>query len=178
MTLGSKTFHQTNCVIHTQSSPAYIYLDEQRLAGCLHGLLGCLELGLELGRLGPGFIELGHELLQLSMEEAVLGPGLLVQSPALLQLRFSVEELGLRLLLLRLHADQLVAGALQLSPGLLQLASGGLELGPGLLQLVLALVQFGRQLVLSGAHGGGDFEQLASGLLQGLQLAAKQDKAD
>lgn len=150
------------------------HLDEQRLVGSLHG---CLQLRLELGSLGPGFIQLGDELLQLSVEDAVLGSHLLVQTPALLQLRFSVEELGLRLVPLRLDVDQLVAGALQLSPGLVQLCLGLLELGPGLLKLVLALVQFGRQLVLSGAHGGGDFEQLTSGLLQGFQLVAKQDKA-
>lgn len=112
------------------------------------------------------------------MEDAVLGSRLLVQSPALLQLRFSVEELGLRLVPLRLDVDELVAGALQLSPGLLQLCFGLLELGPGLLKLVVALVQSGRQLVLGGAHGGGDFEQLTSSLLQGFQLVAKQDKAD
>lgn len=154
-----------------------VYLDEQRLVGCLHGFLRGLELSLELGSLGPGFIELGDELLQLSMEDAVLGPGLLVQSPALLQLSFSVEELGLRLVPLRLDVDELVAGALQLRPGLVQLCFGLLELGPGLLELVLALVQFGRQLVLSGAHGGGDLEQLTSSLLQRFQLVAKQNKA-
>lgn len=112
------------------------------------------------------------------MQDAVLGSCLFVQSPALLQLRFSVEELGLRLVPLRLDVDELVAGALQLSPGLVQLRFGLLELGVGLLQLVLALLQFGRQLVLSGAHGGGHFEQLTSALLQGVQLVGKKDKCD
>lgn len=112
------------------------------------------------------------------MEDAVLGSGLLAHSPALLQLRFSLEELGLRLVLVRLHLGELVAGALQLSPGLVQLCFGLLVLGPGLLQLVLALLQFTCQLVLSGAHGGGDFEQLTSSLLQGFQLVGKRDKSD
>lgn len=112
------------------------------------------------------------------MEDAVLGSRLVVQSLTLLQLRFSVEELALRLVPLRLDVEELLAGALKLSPGLLQLCFGLLELGPGLPKLALALVQFGRQLVLSGAHGGGDFEQLTSSLLQGFQLVAEQDKAD
>lgn len=110
------------------------------------------------------------------MQGAVLGSCLFVQRPALLQLCFSVEELGLRLVPLRLDVEELVAGALQLRPGLVQLRFGLLELGVGLPQLVLALLQFGRQLVLSAAHGGGHFEQLASTLVQRVQLVGKKDK--
>lgn len=99
------------------------------------------------------------------MQDAVLDSGLLIQRSALLQLCFSVEELGLCLIPLRLDVEELVAGSLELSAGLVQLRFGLLELGVGLLQLVLALLQFGRQLVLSGAHGGGHFEQLTSTLL-------------
>lgn len=32
------------------------YLDEQRLGGCLHGFLRCLELSLVMGSPGSGFI--------------------------------------------------------------------------------------------------------------------------
>lgn len=103
------------------------------------------------------------------MVNAVLGSGLLVQSLALLQLCFSVEELGLRLVPLRLDVDELIVGSLELSPGLVQLPFGLLELGIGLLQL-------SRQLVLSGAHIGGDFEQLTSTLLQRFQLVGEKDK--
>lgn len=142
----------TRALILPSTQASKSHLDEQRLVGGLHGPLGSLQLRLELGSLGPGPTQLADELLQLSLEDAVL---------------------GLRLVPLPLDVDQLVAGALQLSPGLVQLRLGLLELGAGLLKLVLALVQLGRQLVLSGAHGGGDFEQLTASLLQGLQLVTK-----
>lgn len=101
------------------------------------------------------------------MEETVLSSGLLIQTPALLKLTFTLKELGLSLVFLCLEVNELVLGAIQLSLSLIQL-------GLGLLELALALLKFSGELFLGGAHGGGDllrdFEELASGLLQGLQL--------
>lgn len=96
------------------------------------------------------------------MEVTVLGSGLLIQNPALLQL-------GLRLVSLCLELTGLVPGVIQLSLSLVQL-------GFGFLELALALLKFSSELLLGGAHGGGDllgdFEELASSLLQRLQLLA------
>lgn len=101
------------------------------------------------------------------MQEIVLSSGLLTQTPALLKLTFTLKELGLSLVSLCLEVSELAPGAIQLSLGLIQL-------GPGLIELALALLKFSGKLLLGGAHGGGDllrdFEELASGLLQGLQL--------
>lgn len=74
-----------------------LYLDEQGLVGGLHGLLGSVEMRLELSSLDSGLIELNTELLQLHMEVTVLGLDLLVHNPALLQLGFTLKEMGLTL---------------------------------------------------------------------------------
>lgn len=104
----------------------------------------------------------------------VLGSGLLIQNPALLQLGFTLKELSLSLVPLCLEVTDLFPGAIQLGLSLFQLGLGLIAPGHGLLQLVLALLKLGGKLLLGGAHGGGDllrdFEELASSLLQGLQL--------
>lgn len=112
------------------------------------------------------------------MEETVLGSGLLIQNPALLQLGFSLKERGLSLVSLCLEMNDLVSGVIKLSLTLVQLGFGLITLGLGLVQLVLALLKFSSELLLGGAHGGGnllrDFEELASSLLQGFQLGMKR----
>lgn len=110
------------------------------------------------------------------MEDTVLGSGLLVQNPGLLQLGFSMEELGLGLISLCLEMDKLIPGAIELSLSLVQLGFVLFALGLGLLQPVLALLKVSGELLLGGTHGGGDFEELASGLLQGFQLEWRENR--
>lgn len=116
------------------------------------------------------------------MEKAVLGSGLLIQNPALLQLGFSLKEQGLSLVSLCLEMNDLVSGAIKLSLSLVQLGFGLITLGLGLLELALALLEFSGELLLGGAHGGGDllrdFEELASSLLQGFQLGMQGKQTD
>lgn len=116
------------------------------------------------------------------MEETVLGSGLLIQNPALIQLGFTLKELGLSLVSLCLEVTDLVPSAIQLGLSLVQLGFGLIALGLGLLQLDLALLKFSGELLLGGAHGGGDllgdFEELASSLLQGLQLGREGEQTD
>lgn len=116
------------------------------------------------------------------MEEAVLGSGLLIQSPALLQLGFSLKKQGLSLVPLCLEMNDLVSGAIKLSLSLVQLGFGLITLGLGLLELALALLKFSGELLLGGAHGGGDllrdFEELASSLLQRFQLGMEGKQTD
>ena len=71
-------------------------------------------------------------------------------------------------------------GVIQISLSLFQLGFGLVVLSLGLLQLDLALLKFSGELFLGRAHGGGDllrdFEELASSLLQRLQLRLKGKK--
>lgn len=94
------------------------------------------------------------------MEETVLSSALL--------------QLGLTLVSLCLEMDDLVSGAVELSPTPVQLGFVVVTLGRDLLQLLLALLKFSGELLLAGAHGGGDllrdFQELSTRLLQGLQL--------
>lgn len=108
------------------------------------------------------------------MEVTILGSGLLIQNPALLQLGFTLKELGLSLVSLCLEVTDLFPAAIQLGLSLVQLGFDLITPGLGLLELVLALLKFISELLPGGAHGGRDllrdFEELASSLLQGLQL--------
>lgn len=54
--LQHKRFFTRATIIPPTQCSTIFYLDEQRLIGCLHGLLRCPELSLELGSLGSAFI--------------------------------------------------------------------------------------------------------------------------
>lgn len=91
-------------------------------------------------------------------------------------------QLGLTLVSLCLEMDDLVSGAIELSPTSVQLGFVLVTLGRGLLQLLLPLLKFSGELLLAEAHGGGDllrdFQELATRLLQGLQLRRDGKRAD
>ena len=92
-------------------------------------------------------------LVALSLQQSIVSSGLITQQAALLKLRLHLEELFLK--------D-------------ISLAAATMQLSLGLLQLRLALLEFSGELLLGGAHGGGDllrdFEELTSILLHRLHV--------
>lgn len=106
----------------------------------------------------------------------ILNSHLLTQSPALLQLGCPLNESGLGLVQLGLEVTGLVAGVIQLNLSSVQLSFNLVVKRLGFLYLGLALLELNGELLLGGAHCGGDllrdFQELASSLLQRLQLLA------